>query len=182
MKPLDEFRGSRVLITGGLGFLGSNLAIELVQREAHVTLLDSLIPQFGGNFANIEPIADRVTINISDMRDCPSLEILVRDKDFIFNLAGQVSHGDSIARSAARPGRQLRLDDEPRRGMPQAQPRRCGCSTPPPGRSMASPRPCRSRRTTCRSRSTSTASTSWRPSTITCSTTALTVSARRFCG
>jgi nucleoside-diphosphate-sugar epimerase len=85
-----------VLITGGLGFLGSNLAIELVQGGAEVTLLDSLIPQFGGNFANIEPIADRVTINISDMRDCPSLEILVRDKDFIFNLAGQVSHGDSM--------------------------------------------------------------------------------------
>ncbi len=96
VKPLEEFRGSRVLITGGLGFLGSNLAIALVQQGADVTLLDSLIPQFGGNFANIEPIAGRVTINISDMRDCPSLEILVRDKDFIFNLAGQVSHGDSM--------------------------------------------------------------------------------------
>lgn len=92
----DTFRARRVLITGGLGFIGSNLAIRLVESGAQVTLLDSLIPQFGGNFANVAPIRDDVTINISDMRDADSLEILVRDQDFIFNLAGQVSHGDSM--------------------------------------------------------------------------------------
>ena len=96
MKLLEHFRGRRVLITGGLGFLGSNLALRLVEGGANVTLVDSLIPQFGGNFRNIGTIRDHVSINISDMRDPASLDILVRDQDFIFNLAGQVSHGDSM--------------------------------------------------------------------------------------
>lgn len=90
------FRGRNVLITGGLGFLGSNLAIALVRLGARVTLLDSMIPQFGGNFHNIAPIRDLVHVNISDMRDANSLDVLVRERDFIFNLAGQVSHGDSM--------------------------------------------------------------------------------------
>jgi nucleoside-diphosphate-sugar epimerase len=96
MNLTEAFRNRQVLITGGLGFFGSNLAIRLVEMGARVTLLDSLIPQFGGSFANVAPIRDQVTINISDMRDSDSLEILVRDKDYIFNLAGQVSHGDSM--------------------------------------------------------------------------------------
>lgn len=90
------FSGRNVLVTGGLGFIGSNLAIELVHHGANVTLLDSLLPQFGGNQRNIALIRDRVTVNISDMRDIESLEVLVQEKDFIFNLAGQVSHGDSM--------------------------------------------------------------------------------------
>lgn len=96
MNLSESFHNRPVLITGGLGFIGSNLAIRLVELGARVTLLDSLIPQFGGNLANVATIRDRVTVNISDMRDAASLEILVRDKDFIFNLAGQVSHGDSM--------------------------------------------------------------------------------------
>jgi UDP-glucose 4-epimerase len=96
MNLADAFHGRNVLVTGGLGFLGSNLAIELVRHGAHVTLLDSLIPQFGGNVFNIEPVRKRVAVNISDMRDANSLDILVRDQDYIFNLAGQVSHGDSM--------------------------------------------------------------------------------------
>ncbi len=92
----ERFQGKNVLITGGLGFLGSNLALQLVEWGAQVTLLDSLVPQFGGNPCNIAPIADRVSVNISDMRDTSSLDILVRQRDFIFNLAGQVSHGDSM--------------------------------------------------------------------------------------
>lgn len=92
----ERFEGKDVLITGGLGFLGSNLAIRLVECGARVTLLDSLVPQFGGNPRNIAPVADRVTTNISDMRDPASLDILVRGRDYIFNLAGQVSHGDSM--------------------------------------------------------------------------------------
>ena len=94
--PCDFFRGRKVLITGGLGFLGSNLAIRLVRHDAMVTLLDSLVPHGGGGFHNIASIRDRVAVNISDMRDAHSLEILVQDKDYIFNLAGQVSHGDSM--------------------------------------------------------------------------------------
>jgi UDP-glucose 4-epimerase len=92
----DAFAGRNVLITGGLGFLGSNLAIRLVECGASVTLLDSLIPQFGGTMANIAPVQNRAVVNISDMRDANSLEILVQGRDYIFNLAGQVSHGDSM--------------------------------------------------------------------------------------
>ena len=96
MSLSDKFHGRNVLVTGGLGFLGSNLAIKLVEYGANVTLLDSLIPQFGGSFSNISPIRNQVVVNISDMRDANSLDILVQSKDFIFNLAGQVSHGDSM--------------------------------------------------------------------------------------
>jgi UDP-glucose 4-epimerase len=92
----DPFAGRRVLVTGGLGFIGSNLAIELAHRGAQVTIIDSLVPQFGGNFHNIAPARDKLAVNISDMRDPNSLEILVQDQDYIFNLAGQVSHGDSM--------------------------------------------------------------------------------------
>jgi nucleoside-diphosphate-sugar epimerase len=96
VKLHEHFQGRDVLITGGLGFLGSNLAVRLVELGARVTLLDSLVPQFGGSIDNIESIRDRVVVNISDMRDATSLDFLVRGRDFIFNLAGQVSHGDSM--------------------------------------------------------------------------------------
>lgn len=86
----------RVLITGGLGFIGSNLAIKLVDLGAKVTLVDSLIPQYGGNLWNIEPIKDLVKINISDVRDEHSMKYLVDGQDFLFNLAGQTSHIDSM--------------------------------------------------------------------------------------
>jgi nucleoside-diphosphate-sugar epimerase len=91
----DFFRDRKVLITGGLGFLGSNLAIRLLRYGAGITLLDSLVPH-GGGFHNIAPIRDRVAVNIADMRDAHSLDILMQDKDVVFNLAGQVSHGDSM--------------------------------------------------------------------------------------
>jgi nucleoside-diphosphate-sugar epimerase len=90
------FGGSEVLITGGLGFIGSNLAIKLVAAGASVTIIDSLIPLFGGNLANVQEVHDRVTINLADLRDIPALENAVRGKNYIFHLAGQVSHGDSM--------------------------------------------------------------------------------------
>jgi len=93
---MDPFRGKQVLITGGLGFLGSNLALRLVESGAHVTLLDSLVPEYGGNLHNIAGIENRVRINISDVRDAHSMRYLVRDQDYLFNLAGQTSHMDSM--------------------------------------------------------------------------------------
>jgi UDP-glucose 4-epimerase len=90
------FRGRRVLITGGLGFLGSNLAHELVEAGARVVLVDSLVPEYGGNLANVAGLQDRVTVNISDVRDPHSLVPLLRDQDVLFNLAGQTSHFDSM--------------------------------------------------------------------------------------
>jgi UDP-glucose 4-epimerase len=91
------YRGRRVLITGGLGFIGSNLARQLVELGADVLLIDSLIPDYGGNLFNIDGIEDAVRVNIADVRQQSSMNYLVRDREVIFNLAGQVSHVDSMA-------------------------------------------------------------------------------------
>ena len=90
------FSNSQVLITGGLGFIGSHLARRLVVLGAKVTLVDSLIPQYGGNLFNIQDIRDQITVNISDVRDPHSMAYLIKGKDFLFNLAGQTSHMDSM--------------------------------------------------------------------------------------
>lgn len=95
MKTLPSHRtwaGARVLITGGLGFIGSNLAIRLVKAGARVTLVDAMIPAYGGNRFNIRPIRDRVTVNFGDICDRHALDWLVRGQDYVFHLAGQVSH------------------------------------------------------------------------------------------
>lgn len=94
---MPDFRGKKILITGGLGFIGSNLAIRLVKYGVDVTIVDSLIPDYGGNLFNIEEIKDKVHVNIADVRDRSSMSYLVRGKDYIFNLAGQVSHIDSMS-------------------------------------------------------------------------------------
>lgn len=93
---MSEFAGKRVLITGGIGFIGSNLAIRLVNLGADVILVDSLIPEYGGNLRNIAPISDRVQVNISDVRDEYSMKYLIKDMDYLFNLSGQTSHLDSM--------------------------------------------------------------------------------------
>ena len=93
---MTSFRNRRVLITGGLGFIGSNLARVLVSQGARVTLVDSLIPQYGGNYFNISDIRDQVTVNICDVRDPHAMGHLVKGKDFLFNLAGQTSHMESM--------------------------------------------------------------------------------------
>jgi UDP-glucose 4-epimerase len=93
---MKQFANARVLITGGLGFIGSNLARRLVSLGARVTLVDSLIPQYGGNQQNIADIRHAVTANVCDVRDRFALEYLLRDQDYLFNLAGQTSHLDSM--------------------------------------------------------------------------------------
>jgi UDP-glucose 4-epimerase len=92
----NHFKGRKVLITGGLGFIGSNLARRLVNQGAEVLLVDSLIPEFGGNLYNIFDIKDQVRVNISDVRDEYSMRYLVQGMDYLFNLAGQTSHMDSM--------------------------------------------------------------------------------------
>jgi len=92
----SEFNGARVLITGGLGFIGSNLARRLESFGAVITVVDSLIPDYGGNLHNIEGLQDRIQVNVSDVRDTHSLRYLVQGKDYLFNLAGQTSHLDSM--------------------------------------------------------------------------------------
>src|SRR5581483_7497596 len=90
------YRGRAVMITGGLGFIGSNLARALVDLGADVLVVDSLIPGYGGNLFNVAGIEDRLRINIADIRQQTTMNYLVRDRDVIFNLAGQVSHIDSM--------------------------------------------------------------------------------------
>jgi UDP-glucose 4-epimerase len=92
----DFYHGRHVMITGGLGFIGSNLACRLADLGARVLLVDSMIPDYGGNFYNIAGYENRVRVNISDIRDENSLHHLVRGQELIFNLAGQVSHIDSM--------------------------------------------------------------------------------------
>ena len=90
------YGGRRVMITGGLGFIGSNLARRLVALGADVLLVDSLIPDHGGNVFNIHGIEDRVHVNVADVRQQTTMNYLVRDREMLFNLAGQVSHIDSM--------------------------------------------------------------------------------------
>src|ERR1043166_8455110 len=92
----ELYRGRRVLITGGLGFIGSNLARQLVDLGADVLIVDAMIPDYGGNLFNIAGIEDRVHVNIGDVRNESTMDLLVRDREIIFNLAGQVSHIDSM--------------------------------------------------------------------------------------
>ncbi len=96
MSPDDAYAGERVLVTGGLGFIGSNLVLELVRLGAEVTVMDCLVPVHGGNRFNLEPVKDRVEVRIEDLRDARATEARVRGQDFVFHLAGQVSHGDSM--------------------------------------------------------------------------------------
>lgn len=90
------FKNQSVLITGGLGFIGSNLARRLADLGAIVTVVDSLIPQYGGKQFNLADYVDRVRVNIADVRDEYSMDYLVREQAYLFNLAGQVSHLDSM--------------------------------------------------------------------------------------
>ena len=94
---MNSYARAKVLITGGLGFIGSNLARALVAQGARVTLVDSLIPQYGGNPYNIDDIREAVTVNVCDVRDPFAMAYLLQGKDYLFNLAGQTSHMDSMS-------------------------------------------------------------------------------------
>ena len=94
---MSVYNEKQILITGGLGFIGSNLARALVMQGAKVTLVDSLIPQYGGNPFNIDDIRRLVTVNFCDVRDPFAIAYLLQGKDYLFNLAGQTSHMDSMS-------------------------------------------------------------------------------------
>jgi len=90
------YKNTNILITGGLGFIGSNLAIKLVELGANVLIVDSLHPACGGNIFNIQIIKDKTTVKISEIQNPNLLPEFVKNKDYIFNLVGQVSHIDSL--------------------------------------------------------------------------------------
>ena len=92
----DFYRGRKVMITGGLGFIGSTLARRLVDLGSDVLLVDSLIPGYGGNLFNIDGLETRLRVNVADIRQPSTMNYLVKDREIIFNLAGQVSHIDSM--------------------------------------------------------------------------------------
>lgn len=94
---MSTYNGKKILITGGLGFIGSNLARALLAQGADVTLVDSLIPQYGGNPFNIADIREKVRVNVCDVRDPFAMAYLLQDSDYLFNLAGQTSHIDSMS-------------------------------------------------------------------------------------
>jgi dTDP-glucose 4,6-dehydratase/UDP-glucose 4-epimerase len=97
VSPHAEFEGTRVLISGGLGFIGSNLARRLVRLGADVTLVDSLAPEGGGTPLNIKDFRSKVTVNIADIRDTEAMRSCLEGKQYFFNLAGQTSHLGSMA-------------------------------------------------------------------------------------
>jgi UDP-glucose 4-epimerase len=92
----DAFAGARVMVTGGLGFIGSTLAARLVELGSDVLLVDNLLAEYGGNLFNVAPIREKVTIEIADIRDVRAMRALLDGCDYLFNLAGQTSHADSM--------------------------------------------------------------------------------------
>jgi UDP-glucose 4-epimerase len=92
MNKLLQFRNKKVLVTGGAGFIGSNLTILLVKYGARVTVMDNLSPHQGGNLYNLDPVKNDVEIDFSDIRDEAAVKRLVRGKDYVFHLARQTDH------------------------------------------------------------------------------------------
>ena len=95
-KLSKDITNKKILITGGLGFIGSNLTRRLVEQGNTITVVDSLIPEYGGNLRNLHDIQDKITVSLSDVRDVPAINNLIKGHDYLFNLAGQTSHLDSM--------------------------------------------------------------------------------------
>jgi len=183
MRPFYE--GRHTLVTGGLGFIGSNLAIRLLDLGAYVLVVDSLIPETGANTFNIETVQDhpRLSVRTVDVRDVLAMQRLVKGQSIIFNLAGQVSHIDSMT----DPFTDLEINCRSQLALLEAcrsYRRTQRSSSRVPARSMAA---CRkssypSTNASRRIRWTSTASTSWQASATTSFTTTCTACGRACCG
>jgi len=97
MSNSEPWSGRHVMITGGLGMIGSTIALQLVPLGAKVTIVDANIRPYGANLVNLDSIRNQVQVTVADIRDKVAMKGLVRGQDVIFNLAGQVSHNDSMA-------------------------------------------------------------------------------------
>jgi nucleoside-diphosphate-sugar epimerase len=91
-----NYSGKRVVVTGGLGFIGSNLALRLVDLGAQVTIIDSAVDGCGANYANIREIGQQVTLIQSDIGEAEAIGPAIAKADVIFNLAGEISHTHSM--------------------------------------------------------------------------------------
>jgi len=152
---LQSLSGARVLITGGLGFIGSNLAGRLVELGADVTLVDAMIPEYGGNLFNIEAIRDRVKVNFSDICDRHAMDWLVRGQDYVFHLAGQVSHVMSLTDPYPDLEYNIKGTVVLMEALRRFNPRARASSSPAPAASTAPPSACPSPRTRRRTRKAS---------------------------
>ena len=94
--PRAFYHGKKVLVTGGLGCLGSSLTLELAQAGAEVTVIDSCHPMFGANEHNLDGVRDQVQVNVCDIRDEDAINHLVKEKDILFHIGMQTSHVDSM--------------------------------------------------------------------------------------
>src|SRR3989475_13200713 len=90
------FVGSKVLITGGMGFIGSNLARRLIEQGAEVVLVDNLIPEYGGKLFYMDGMKGKIRLYVADVCDEHTMRYLIQGQDYLFNLAGQTSHLDSM--------------------------------------------------------------------------------------
>ncbi|MDX2170360.1 MAG: NAD-dependent epimerase/dehydratase family protein [Deltaproteobacteria bacterium] len=97
LDAMRAYRGKRVLITGGLGFLGSTLADRLCAAGAEVTVVDSLNPLYGGNRYNVRGVRGALTTVVHDLRDLAAVRPHIEAADYIFHLAAQVSYIDSLS-------------------------------------------------------------------------------------
>lgn len=96
MKLQEAYRGKKVLVTGGLGFVGSNLALRLLQLGAQVHVVDALLPDCGGNQFNLQAACGRIRVSLEDLRNLEFMKTAVAGCHVIFNLAGQISHLGSM--------------------------------------------------------------------------------------
>lgn len=96
--PVDRrrFAGTNCVVTGGLGFIGSNLSLALSAAGADVTVVDALVPTHGGNRCNLEDAARPIRVVEADIGQDAAVAAAVADADLVFNLAGQVSHTDAM--------------------------------------------------------------------------------------
>lgn len=125
LGEFTDYQDKRIVVTGGLGFIGSNLAHALINLGGRVTLLDSLIPEYGGNMANISDLGNSANVNVCDIRDPHAVSYLLTGADYVFNLAGQTSHVDSMSQPetdlAINAGAQLSLLESARLVAPEAK-------------------------------------------------------------
>lgn len=102
------YTGRHVLVTGGLGFIGSALAVRLVELQAKVTIVDSSVPGCGANPFNISQVEDRLDVIPADLSDPAHFTDAIQTSDVIFNIAGEISHSDSMR----CPERDLRINTQ----------------------------------------------------------------------